>query len=191
MEKTSASPQGRTYGTLKELNVKPGDVVQTKWTAQDVVVEEWMLGKVGGAFKVISRAREDEGVLSTNERSEDETAPKTWGEMSDAEKGELLLDEYNGEVIEVLVSVGGKKSWRRKKFDEFYSHLAYRRRPEPPVEPKRETVTWMLHYIEGALPYFSNEMDSPTHKITFETLDGVPVLGSEKMEEVDRNERSE
>ena len=125
-------------GTLKELNVQPGDVVELVENGKD----GWILPQVGhqyaippsgsyfgikpdlhhtikGKFRIISRAA---------------GTAKTWREMTDAEKGALLLAHHEGSVIESYTD----KMWMScaPKWRDDY---AYRVRPEP--EAKRETVT--------------------------------------------------
>ncbi len=167
----------KQYGTLKELNVQPGDVVECVGT---MGMENWTIGKhydVKGCgtpedddgetygcylnpqpavtFRIISRAPDDK--------------PKRWRDMTDEERGALLLAEHEGKVIEV---------WQEDLmcFDEpfnsglpFRSWHAYRIRPEP----KRETVT-ITNFHENARG----------HSITFDTIDGKPDCDSVKMEEL-------
>lgn len=57
-------------------------------------------------------------------------APKTWGEMTDAEKGALLLARYEGGVVEAYLDGG----WRVSQAAYCWDHdRAYRIRPEPKV----------------------------------------------------------
>lgn len=111
--------------------------------------------------------------------------PKTWGEMSNVEKGALLLahhespgsvEFYNGSVgWETLVGLG------------WLSETAYRIKPEP----KRETVALagLLSATVAGLWEFDT-MTSP-HKeeadyiITFDTIDGEPDCTSIKMERIE------
>lgn len=189
----------KEVGTLKELGVKPGDVMEcvshTKhagllWTCYErhpdghydkpciVYKTHWQEGylKAVGTgdhwkFRIISRASD---------------TPKTWGEMTDAEKGALLLARYKGEVIEAYWD----KEWVKASgphYFKFTNIYAYRIKPEP----KRETVT--LHgrkYVskthpEGLWDLDRNERrDGDTHRITFDLIDGEPDCSSVKMERI-------
>ena len=120
-------------GTLKELDVKPGDVVGLVWNG--------ILKEYSDEFKTIDDngnypARGDyEGhKFRTISRSSD--APKTWGEMTNAEKGALLLAAHEGKVIEWS---GMGRKWKEDK-PRWISNLYYRVRPEPKRETKRHKV---------------------------------------------------
>lgn len=103
-----------------------------------------------------------------------------FGEMTDAEKGALLLAHRSGEV-EYLGEASGV--WQSKT-----RHIAlndssiYRVSPEP----KCETVT-MHGRINSAwywIFYDSDKDARSTHRITFTTIDGKPDCSSVKMEAV-------
>lgn len=181
------------YGTLKELNVKPGDVVSYYGTDDYEVAEGQHLIKISDGrdcgvyalwdscskFKIISRANSEE----SNERRRGCASTcevKTWGEMSDAEKGELLLAWQRGGQLQYWDADNGE--WESTDVHPFeFEADAYRIKP---VEHKRETVT----LYGGEKPYKTWSSSTwgitYTHRITFETVDGVPVLDSIKMEEV-------
>ena len=58
--------------------------------------------------------------------------PKIWHDMTDAEKGALLLAHHEGKVIEILMPVGSY--WREIGVNEtthFCTNSIYRIRPEP------------------------------------------------------------
>ena len=107
---------------------------------------------------------------------EDDT-PKLWCDMTPEEKGALLLAHHEGKVIECSMCrtsdwfVMGEPSWT--------SSNAYRIRPEP----KRETVTKLMHCKDG-YPFIADGMSNPTHRITFDLIDGRPDTGSIRMEEL-------
>lgn len=160
-------------GTLKELDVMPGDVYESVSFGYVDKVANVVDDKVFNAdghfewldrdeFRIISRASD---------------TPKTWGEMTDAEKGALLLAAHEGKVIEAYydgvwfpVPCTGIK------------RQAYRIKPEP----KRETVT--LYGAEVSEKHrnwsFIGRGDDATHRITFDTIDGEPDVCSIKMEEI-------
>jgi hypothetical protein len=179
-------------GTLAELDVKPGDVVEfvrgSGFFHPDYTKRyggtKSVVGELGGTkirddgsqgwssncnhiFRIISRASD---------------TPKTWGEMTDAEKGELLLADHEGKVIQWEYppnpSGWGKPS-RQNLWQEVF---AYRIKPEP----VRETVTLYGYVqIDGHGAQFDNcwvTSSTNTHRITFTTTDGKPDLDSIKME---------
>lgn len=100
--------------------------------------------------------------------------PKSWGDMTDAEKGALLLAEHEGEEI------------------EFYEALHGFWGPAPPlatvkphsivrVSPKPKLVH--LYWDPGSdatTVWLSND----THHITFNLIDGEPDPASIKMEKI-------
>jgi hypothetical protein len=106
--------------------------------------------------------------------------PKAWRNMTDAEKGALLLAHHEGKVIEQWIVSPGYSGWveHLPPFTKqpFRGGCAYRVRPEP----KRETVRcwWDGYDIET----FNGV--ACTHRITFETIDGEPDTSSIKMEKL-------
>lgn len=107
--------------------------------------------------------------------------PKPWGELKDAEKGALLLADFNGEDIEFWYNeepgwqdcIGGQSPGKTESF-------AYRRKPEP----KRETVTHTWNYAYGFHGDDGPDDPKTTHRITFDTIDGVPDCSTVRMEEI-------
>lgn len=114
--------------------------------------------------------------------------PPIWDDMTDAEKGALLLADYKGKVIEYYDR--HSSIWLvDPSFDpRLDSQLRYRvAEPEPVVE----TVT--LHgqkYVSIAYPSGMWDFDrsekqyDDTHRITFNLIDGKPDLDSIKMKEL-------
>jgi hypothetical protein len=126
------------FGTLKELNVKPGDVVCVASTWHGAYIQNgatWTVHRVDGddyfgmkptypsghtgtplcsgtGFRIISRA---------------DAKPKTWGEMTDDEKGALLLAWHYMKVIELFQD----GQWLQTNFPGWLNGYAYRIRPEP------------------------------------------------------------
>lgn len=157
-------------GTLEELDVKPGDVVECiessyhtatgeRYTINDHGdILEHTFGKTNSStFRIISRASD---------------APKLWRDMTDAEKGALLLAHHEGKVIEYALDCeDGSTKWYFTDFMVPQSGVAYRVRPEP----KLETVT-----LYGCRDRFLGD----THRITFDLIDGKPDVGSVKMDEL-------
>ena len=114
-----------------------------------------------------------------------------WGEMTDAEKGALLLAHHEGKVIEEMaikktyqLDVSGVwLNWTGPvKWDD---HSAYRIKPEP----KRETVTMYgssRKGMNGTWGMSTVDMQPcDTNRITFTTKDGEPDCDSIKMERID------
>lgn len=128
-------------GTLKELNLKPGDVV--KCVSAPTFGCEWTIGSmytmtdIGlpsdrngyktssvSTFLIISRATPE---------------PKLWRDMTDAEKGALLLAHHEGEVIEYF-----NNGWVKCHAPIWRDVHAYRIKPEP----NRVTVPLMADFKE-------------------------------------------
>jgi hypothetical protein len=98
--------------------------------------------------------------------------PKLWRDMTDAEKGALLLAHHEGKGIEMLFCSG---EWVTVT-PQWATNAAYRIRPEP----KRETVT--LYANDMAYGYAIEAVEG--HRITFDLIDGKPDITSIKMEEL-------
>jgi hypothetical protein len=104
--------------------------------------------------------------------------PKTWGEMTPEEKGALLLAHHEGKVIESKYSAS---LWVRIKTPAWHGSCAYRVKPEP----KRETARLSGRVLTDRDWVFGTAHGlSDTHRITFDTIDGEPVCGSIRMEEL-------
>lgn len=179
-------------GTAAELNLKPGDVVEflsppyTVSRAEEVEPDifggsVWLdlLGFRSGVFtneilRIVSRASYAEG--------QPPATPKTWGEMTDAEQGALLLADHRREVVEWRDPEDINDDWDTKGLRFGCPDMAYRVRPEP----KRETVT--LYGGSERTGYFAasagGKLDNDTHRITFDLIDGKPDCASIRMEEL-------
>ncbi len=169
-------------GTLAELNVQPGDMVEmvSEKTFHTVKKAERITsgaysGQIDAELSGFGGGIFDDEVFRLISRASD--TPKTWGEMTDAEKGELLLSHHEGKVIEWFHP--NNPEWDVCPDDRclWDNGFAYRIKPEP----KRETVTlwWEPSCVAGRLYY-----DDATHRITFDTLNGEPVLDSIRMEKI-------
>jgi hypothetical protein len=165
-------------GTLKELNVKPGDVVEYCGVDKYTISKKpnHLIGEYGKVidysfhwntckeFRIVSRATEN---------------PKLWRDMTDAEKGALLLAWHRREEIEMLFCSG---EWVTVT-PQWAPNRAYRIRPEP----NREKVT--LRYNQSLLRYSiwmtpDDAIPKNMPDITFDLIDGKPDLASVKMEEL-------
>jgi len=162
-------PEGRT---LAELDVKPGDVVNWPGVGEYEVRDD---GRVihshgtplahgincqGDQFTIVSRANEPD-------------KPVTWGEMTDAEKGAMLLAALDGNVEskadDAVWGPAGDPVW-------WGSGLQLRIKPTP----KRETVTREYGSYKGNM-FCGRGPDpilAPTRSMAFPTLDGNPILGT-------------
>ena len=160
-------------GTLKELNVKPGDVVKYYGEKEYTVAEGNKLIHPGGNIQPYD-GWDTVGYFSIVSRAAPE--PKLWKDMSPEEKGALLLAEYEGKTIEFW---NGPLGWVEAS-PLWDSYRAYRVKPEPVVE----TVA-LYNDPNGGWSFYE---DSGTYKrsysITFDLVDGKPDCNSIKMEEI-------
>lgn len=106
------------------------------------------------------------------------TEMKTWGKMTDAEKGALLLAHHEGKEIECFSESLG--NWITLSILVWYEDSIYRVKKVP---IKNMEVVYM-YFEDGCNQYIDVYMSDPTHKITFDTIDGVPDCSSIKMEKV-------
>jgi len=102
-----------------------------------------------------------------------------WGDMTPEAQGALLLAEHNGAVIQMASASRGtwidmdhKLSW--------FEHVKYRVKPADPV-----VVT---HELFGRHGFFWSVIahDVDTHKMTYNTIDGVIDCASVKMMKIDK-----
>jgi hypothetical protein len=171
---------GTEYKTLRELDVKPGDVVEFNGGVVRTI-SGWADGKCyatdllfGGssylsgrdAWRIISRAPRDDTA---------DDKPVLWGDMTPEEKGALLLAHHEKKEIECL-STKDEAGWIHTPYPAWQADLFYRIKPEPKVK-----VVTQDFAVDGALIWASID---PTHRITFTTIDGKPDVNSIKMEEL-------
>ena len=168
--------------TLAELNVKAGDVVEyisngTVNTVNEASVlgeDSCYEGQVRADLSEYGWGIFDQEQFRIISRTSD--TPKTWGELSDEDKGPIALAFVQGKAIEDMTSNG---EWVDMDGPRFHDTRKYRIRPEP----KRETVA-KFGYFAGSEWVFGSGPPSiyDTHSITFTTTDGEPDLDSIKME---------
>lgn len=103
---------------------------------------------------------------------------KPWGELTDAEKGALLLAHQEGKQIEVLAFWREPGRWETTGKPVWGGCYKYRVKPEPVVE----TVTLVGDRHAFSLPELRVKTD--THRITFDLIDGEPDCSSISMEPV-------
>lgn len=154
-------------GTLQELNVNPGDVVECvtapvhgRWTVGNkyYMTDKGLLCDIAhpqnssiSTFRIISRAADTQ---------------KLWRDMTPEEKGALLLAQHDGRVMEYM----GLYGWQIMLWPAFNQDHAYRVKPEPKVET--------VEILDDELMFTTIK----GHKITFNTVDGKPDCASIKME---------
>lgn len=178
-------------GTLEELNVKPGDVVvYSDGDRHTVEPHKHLYSHQTGRsvnysglwnevpyFTIVSRATAPLQI----------DTPKTWGEMTDAEKGALLLDDWSDRPLQRLTEIQDEKGnslcreWDLCDIRDALPSWVIRIKPEPVVE----TVTIGIANASCGKWYQPGSPGSPaTHRITFTTKDGKPDLDSVKMERI-------
>lgn len=88
---------------------------------------------------------------------------KTWGEMSDAEQGALLLAHHRGEVIEGIDPDSPEDEWEVPRDNDVWGlwqdDLAYRVKKEPVVEVRVQTakvVTTLGHDCLGQINVYQD-----------------------------------
>ena len=193
-------PKGKT---LAELDVKPGDVVtlagksQSHHTLHHMTGDgRWCTGEAeyshlvrDPVWRIVSRANEPtedkphHGPLGYGPKPFGNLGdkPKTWGEMTRLEQGEILVDDHNGLPIEAFVH---SDFWEEKKnCFPYFPNKSYRTRKEP----VRETVT-LRGWINDKLDCYFDADDTnnaiKSHRITFDTIDGKPDCNSIVMEAI-------
>ena len=104
--------------------------------------------------------------------------PKTWHEMTDAEKGALLLAEYEGKEIEKFDF--HKQVWEYDPipFEDDGSAFRIKPVPEPVVEVRRIPIA------SDGWPYDADCHDEPAYEFIFDMIDGKADRASVKMEKI-------
>ena len=153
-------------GTLKELNVQPGDVVEWIYDGEVGTIDNLMIwrGINGGKMNVSNSTFRDWRIIS---RAPHGDTPKLWKYMTAEEKGALLLAAHEGKVIEVW-----EGEWSKVINVIWYPWNAYRVKPDD----VRETVVFDSKYYSFKL------MEG--YRITFETINGEPDLASIRMDKL-------
>jgi len=121
-----------------------------------------------GTWELVSRAGStdaDDGYL-------------IWGDMTPEAQGALLLAEHNGAVVQEWND--GWKLWQITDCSSRYNDTKYRVQPADPV-----VVTHEVFGRHDLFWYFM-EYEQDTHKITYNTIDGVVDCSSVKMVEIDK-----
>jgi len=180
-------------GTLKELGVQVGDVVEytaigePMWKPKTFV----FAGYVGEIPYSKDQVFGGETNLRTDNRAifriiSRATSPlRTWAELTLAEKGALLLAHHQGEVIEWSY----KLPWRTAELNSKTGCVAwdkscyYRIKPQPKIETV--TAYYRMDWTgQMVVDHNDNCGEKGPFRITFQTIDGKPDCASVKMEEV-------
>jgi len=167
------------YKTLRELDVKPGDVVESRSMARYKVTvvdndycaldgdDGWSLDNAA-MWRIVSRAPRDDqdhdGITWASD------APKMWRDMTPEEKGAFWTRVYHGGVVEWYDP--DDLEWKEDDSFEpdYFDKAAYRTRPEP----KRETVT-----VFGEVGYWVKAMlPGATRSLTLPLIDGTLPAGT-------------
>lgn len=160
-------------GTLEEIVAKPGDVVECvygvanagkgqRYTVNaDCDILHFKSGQTSlSTFRIISRASDK---------------PKLWRDMTPEEKGALLLAAHEWKVIEN----NSRGPWLETHSPIWADGIAYRIKSEPKIE------TVNMYYPDTLYGFnCSGRINGPTHRITFNLIDGIPDCSSVKMEKL-------
>ena len=101
---------------------------------------------------------------------------KCWKHLTDCEKGALLLAKYENRKIEVFL----RGQWIETSPGYFLEDGKYRVKPEPVIKNVE-----LYGKVGGPFVLTEDwEFLISTHKITYKTKDGEPILNSIKMEKL-------
>lgn len=177
----------KEVGTLKELGVRVGDVVEwpdaypgTHMTVESfrIICEGVYAGQVqAGLSGYGTGIFDDEGFRIISRAPQ---PPKLWRDMTPEERGALLLAAHDGKVIEYWKR--GTGGWAVSYVHAWSAHESYRIRPDPKVE----TVTIYAKPDKNG-DWIGSTSKHHTHKaaFTFTTRDGKPDCASVKMEAIE------
>ena len=155
--KTYVSEDDRVHGPMIELCSNPSVFV-----AAGSVSHQWDLHGISYAYSspISNLAGECE-------------KPTLWSDMTDAEKGALLLAKHEEKEIEALYDLTGWVSYQ----GSFFQDRAYRIKSEP----KTITHDWFGTFVDG---FSDMAATNATHILKFNTINGEPDLSSIKMEKI-------
>ena len=156
-------------GTLKELDVKPGDVVYMHDAHDQYTVDE-NPHKTPGEVKATTGFHYDWRMATIISRAT--PSPKLWRDMTDAEKGALLLAKHEGKEVQWCPDGYWTNAWAVQ------DPYAYRIRPEPKVD----VVT--MYAASNMKGFGPTRGVKSAYQITFNTIDGKPDCASIKMEAI-------
>jgi len=111
----------------------------------------------------------------------------SWRDMTPEAQGALLLAEYNGHILEQRRKYYGTwetwETWETKHYPPFISLTKYRVKPAKPVVVTHEKFGNMDSFYKD---FFTPMLPSDTHKITYNTIDGVIDCASVRMVEIEK-----
>jgi hypothetical protein len=90
---------------------------------------------------------------------------KTFGEMTDEEKGALLLAQYEGKTIELLSALGIHWISRRDQYDRFYEVNRYRVKAEPVITTGSRSILICDEWFEVSYTQVDGVLDHSTLRI--------------------------
>ena len=165
------TPQVGYTGTLEQLGVKAGDVVEcVNHSTPSIIGQVGVVNSAGNAeckdgtsfFAVYDkRFGRTYRIVS---RAGDKT--KIFDEMTDAEQGALLLAKHRGEVIQVLSADHG---WQDCRDARFIGEFVYRVKPKDEVKDHK---VYIKKNCLGEWVTMHGGHDKATHEVTFNEIDG-------------------
>jgi len=178
-------------GTLKELGVQVGDVVEhLQFADASPARQHHTIHYIRGGYYGVAAYEEECKAGMQHFRMDSgskfsvvsrATPPlRTWGELPPTEKGALLLAHNDAPGSVEFWSVYG---WMPLNNLGWLDRVSYRHKPQPKIE----TVTayyrmdWTGQMI---VDHNDNCGEKGPFRITFQTIDGKPDCASVKMEEV-------
>ncbi len=168
--------EGRAQGgkTLAELNPSEGDILEIVTCGRNcpTLVKEKALFKITETG--LAQPEDDfspHGPFTSSYDALFRPVYKTWGQLSDAEKGALLLAHQQGKTIE------RGPDWETVPFPGWINNHPYRVKPEPVV-----TQTTLVGGVYSGQHFcFESPCNSKswhTYSLSFPTLNQEPVLGT-------------
>lgn len=166
---------GKYYKTRDGRRASWGGEIDDDGDYEVLIDGDWMLyksdGTHGGYTDFISNKPHLDLIAEWTDTPADDT-PKTWGEMTDAEKGALLLGVNRGQ--EIQYAYADDMIWRGNHNGfTFNDGDHYRIKQQPVVE----TVTICGGPDDQLLPPWRYSMSGP-YAITFNTTNGEPATGT-------------
>ena len=180
----------KEIGTLEELNVKEGDVVRFEKSCLPSYVNyrgyTAVVRKDGGTDYFLERPNEGCFTAKNGHKwsivSRAQPEYKMWKDMTDEEKGVLLLAHHEGKVIQwsYYLPWFTEHDSSDKGYEPVWSgEIYYRVKAEPVIK----TIETRTGNPEGG-SWASWSDDDDTHKITYDIVDGQPDINSIKMEKI-------
>lgn len=164
----------KEVGTLIEIGARVGDVVGIHGEKYKVrgydnrISRSWTLERDNGdTFKQYGEESDWSIIRRANQ---------PFNTLTAEEKGELMLSNHEGKIIEM--SIDGGETWERSYTPQWIGAACYRVKAD---EVKEVVMTGIVGDYIG----FDNAHDwSGTHRITFNLVNGKPDCASVKMEEL-------